>query len=361
MDQARETVAAGEAGAAIGAGDLGHPDLVHLDRIRLLFVRTGLSPDPHAYQIFWLYVTGADAALARDLDRLLETGDFGPDTISTLRQTHLGELATAELHELVETAQTSADRLADRLETGIGELQTYDAALSSGDQAIGVSKTMAELGAVVQDLRRANATMMAANRRLEADMQDTRLETVRLLDRLEQAEKTARTDPLTGMPNRRGILEALKKAIARTDRASHPLSVGLVDIDHFKRVNDQWGHGIGDEVLRCIGGHLARQAEKLGNGAVAGRQGGEEFLMVLPGMSVQQAAAAIDMARAQLARQVIRRATDGASLGRISFSAGVAARRPDDTPDTLVDRADAALYAAKRAGRDRVLPEAPPR
>lgn len=361
MDQAQQIAATLAGEGPMGAGGMGHPDLVHLDQIRLLFLRTGLSPEPNAYHLFWLYVTGADAALSRDLERIMEEGAFGPETIHALRQSHLGELAAAELHELVEAAQASADRLADRLETGLGELRTYDKALADGDAAIGVSQTVAELAGLVQDLRRANAVMMAANRRLEADVLDARMETARILDRLDEAEQVARTDPLTGMANRRGILEELKAAMKRTAETGRPLAIGLVDIDHFKRVNDQWGHAIGDEVLRCIGGHLANHAKKAGNGAIAGRQGGEEFLMLLPGMSLQQAAAAIDAARAQLVRQVIRRATDGASLGRISFSAGVAMQRPEDSADMLVDRADSALYAAKRAGRDRVLPEQPAR
>lgn len=361
MDQSQSMEAAARQAAPMGAEGMGHPDLVYLDQIRLLFVRTGLAPEPDAYHLFWLYVTGADAALTRDLERILDEGKFGPDDVVALRQSHLGEVAAAELHEMVEGAQAAADKLADQLETGLSELRTYDKALSEGDEAIRVSQTMTELAGLVQDLRRANAVMMAANRRLEADIQDARMETSRMLDRLDQAERVARTDPLTGMANRRGIMEELKAAMNRTARSGEPLSVGLVDIDHFKRVNDKWGHAIGDEVLRCIGGHLANHARRLGNGAIAGRQGGEEFLMLFPGLGLQQAAAAIDAARAQLVRQVIRRASDGASLGKISLSAGVSARRADDTADTLVDRADSALYAAKRAGRDRVLPEQPVR
>jgi diguanylate cyclase len=155
------------------------------------------------------------------------------------------------------------------------------------------------------------------------------------------------------------MAQLLARAIEVARAGAVPLSVGLVDIDHFKRVNDQWGHAIGDEVLRCVAGHLAAHARKAaGEGGVAGRQGGEEFLVVYPGLALAEALAAMDGARAQLARQVLRRADDGASLGRVSFSAGVAMLRDGDDADALVDRADAALYAAKRGGRDRVLPEA---
>ncbi|MGL6043651.1 MAG: GGDEF domain-containing protein, partial [Sandaracinobacteroides sp.] len=169
-------------------------------------------------------------------------------------------------------------------------------------------------------------------------------------------------DPLTGLQNRRGLIDALKRAVATALAEGTPLTVGLVDIDHFKKVNDQWGHAIGDEVLRCVAGHLQTHSKRAaGERGISGRFGGEEFLVAFPGLGLAEAAAALDNARAILARQVLRKADDGQSLGRVSFSAGVALLRADDTVGTLVDRADSALYAAKRAGRDRVLPEAPRR
>ncbi len=358
-----------EAGALVAAGDaadlpdhsgLGHPSLGWFDEIRGLLNRTGLPAEPEIYELFWLHVSEADAALSRDLERLLAEGDHGIDRVKTLRRAHFGEIAASELLALVEAAQTGAEALADRLDRGLADVKTYDDAVAEEDAALSVAKSAHELAELVQRLRRANATVMAANRRLEADIRTASLETGKLLDRLDSAERTARTDPLTGLMNRRGLTEALKKAQATALESGQPLSTALVDIDHFKRVNDQWGHAIGDEVLRCVATHLASHARRTaGDKAFAGRHGGEEFVVALPGMALGEAAAAIDNARAILARQVLRRSDDGASLGHISFSAGVAMLRPDDSSDSLIDRADAALYTAKRTGRDRVLPEAP--
>ena len=92
-------------------------------------------------------------------------------------------------------------------------------------------------------------------------------------------------------------------------------------------------------------------------GGSVGRLGGEEFVAVLPGHDVQAAAAVIDRIRGELASQIIRNAGDGSSMGRVSFSAGVAGDRPGDSCDTLIERADKALYSAKRMGRDRVVPD----
>jgi diguanylate cyclase len=153
-------------------------------------------------------------------------------------------------------------------------------------------------------------------------------------------------------------MDALRRSVTRALEEGQPLTVGLADIDHFKRFNDQWGHSIGDEVLRCVGAHLQAHARRTaGERGFVGRYGGEEFLVALPGLGLSDAAAALDNARAVLARQVLRKADDGQCMGRVSFSAGVALLRAEDMVETLIDRADAALYAAKRAGRDRVLPE----
>jgi diguanylate cyclase len=359
MEQTGQLEAARAAEPADLAGD-GHPGLERFDEVRRLLAQTGLPPEPEVYELLYLHVSGADVALSREIEQLVAAGELSSDAIKGLRRAHLGDIAATEVLALVEAAQESANQLAERLDRGHADLRAYDAAIAAEDEALSVSRTAHELADLVQRLRRANATMMAANRRLEADIQAATLETGRLLDRLETAERSARTDPLTGLLNRRGVMEALKRAQARALRDGEPLSVALVDIDHFKRVNDQWGHAIGDEVLRCVGGHLQAHARRMvGDAAFAGRHGGEEFLVALPGHAVQQAAAVLDNSRAILARQLLRRADDGASLGRVTFSAGVAQLRPADSPDSLIDRADAALYTAKRSGRDRVLPERP--
>lgn len=357
---AERELADGAVSGAAAAGGLGHPQLAWFDSIRELFTQTGLPPEPETYELFYLYVSGADAGLRRDMGRMLEGGALTADAVTELRRVHFGEIAASEMLELVETAQASAQALADRLDRGHADIREYDDAISTEDAALSVSRSAHELADLVQRLRRANATVMSANRRLEASIRTASLETSKLLERLGSAERTARTDPLTGLLNRRGLMEALKKAQATALENGVPLSAALVDIDHFKHVNDRWGHAIGDEVLRCVGAHLAGHVRRtVGDGGFAGRHGGEEFVVAMPGLGVPEAAAAIDAARAILARQVLRRSNDGASLGRISFSAGVAGLRPDDNVDSLIDRADSALYAAKRAGRDRVYPEQP--
>ena len=358
MEQTGRLQGVREARPADLTGGGGHPNLDHFDRIRSILLASGLAADPETYELLYLHVSGADAALSNAVERALAAGKLTPETIRELRRNHLGDIAAAEVLALVEAAQETANRLASRLNQTYADLKTYDATISAGDEALSMLQSAHELAQLVQRLRRANATMMASNRRLEADIQVAVLETGRLLDRLEAAERTARTDPLTGLLNRRGLMDALKRAQNEAVTTETPLAVAIVDIDHFKRVNDQWGHSIGDEVLRCVGSHLQTDARKAaGKDAFVGRYGGEEFLVALPATALPQATSILDNLRARLARLVLKRAADDANLGRVTFSAGVAQLRADDTLDSLVDRADSALYNAKRFGRDRVLPE----
>ena len=129
----------------------------------------------------------------------------------------------------------------------------------------------------------------------------------------------------------------------------------LVDIDHFKRFNDTWGHQTGDQVLRLVAMTLK---SNLKGKDMAARYGGEEFAAILPATDLEGAVIVADNIRkAVQAKELLKRSTNE-KLGRITASFGVAAYHPGDTPSSLIDRADRCLYAAKHAGRNRVFSEA---
>ncbi|MBO9717823.1 MAG: diguanylate cyclase [Pseudoxanthomonas sp.] len=177
-------------------------------------------------------------------------------------------------------------------------------------------------------------------------------ERAELLERLrEQAEaygRQAREDALTGLPNRRHFDEALARAFALARRGGHALCLALLDIDHFKRINDTWSHGVGDAVLREVAELLAGQCR--GSDLLA-RLGGEEFALLLPGTLLEEAQLVCERMHAHFRAH---RGWAGIEELEVTFSAGVVAWRPDDTPATLLERADVALYRAKDGGRDRL-------
>lgn len=170
-------------------------------------------------------------------------------------------------------------------------------------------------------------------------------------ERTEAALKhLAMRDALTGIPNRRAILEELEREIERARRTRTSLAIAIIDLDHFKSINDQHGHLAGDEVLRhCVEQmkQRLRQADNLG------RYGGEEFLLLMPGATVEGAMTAVEGLREAIAGNHTR---FGELTIAQSFSAGVWVGVPsaDDNGNSLIARADAALYECKAAGRNAV-------
>ncbi|HWA57946.1 MAG TPA: diguanylate cyclase [Gemmatimonadales bacterium] len=168
----------------------------------------------------------------------------------------------------------------------------------------------------------------------------------RLRESRVELERLSNTDGLTGLFNRRRLMEALGAEVARATREEKPCSLLMVDVDHFKQFNDAWGHPAGDAVLSRVATILQ---ESIRTVDVAGRYGGEEFLLVLAETGMPGALEVADRVRARLASEVF----DG---GRITVSVG-AATYPEDgkSAEALVMSADLALYQAKKEGRDRVV------
>jgi diguanylate cyclase (GGDEF)-like protein len=178
-----------------------------------------------------------------------------------------------------------------------------------------------------------------------------------LLARIEQQvqslESQSRTDALTGLANRRGFEEALQAALARAQRSGQPLSLLLLDADHFKAFNDCHGHLAGDRALQTLAQGLREGARRAGD--LAARWGGEEFVLLLeacpPAVAAQRYEALQQWLRAQ------RHGGDAPLAAPVTLSCGLALARPEDSPEQLMQRADAALYRAKQGGRDRLACE----
>ena len=173
----------------------------------------------------------------------------------------------------------------------------------------------------------------------------------RLRDSRQALERLTVTDVLTGVSNRRHLMTALDLELKRSVRHQHPCAVLMLDVDHFKQYNDTHGHLSGDAVLAGMGRLLKETLRTVDHAA---RYGGEEFAVVLPETSMEAGIRAAERIRARLAQEVFQ--TDGGQTARITLSIGVAAY-PDhgETGQALLGAADAALYQAKKKGRDRVV------
>lgn len=178
-----------------------------------------------------------------------------------------------------------------------------------------------------------------------------------LQEALARVQELSERDELTGARNRRYLMQALEKERARAERFAQPFCVAIIDLDHFKRINDRHGHAVGDQILRGFCDHVRRQARDLDLlarqdiDAAFGRYGGEEFLLVMPHTTLDGGLACL--ARMHAATGAQRFSTQAGELS-LTFSAGLAQYRAGEPVSTLLARADAALYRAKSLGRDRV-------
>jgi diguanylate cyclase (GGDEF)-like protein len=169
-----------------------------------------------------------------------------------------------------------------------------------------------------------------------------------LIARAEELESEAHTDTLTGLPNRRRFDEEFVRAFGSAIRRASPIGVALIDIDRFKQYNDSFGHQAGDAALKTIAAAIAESVERSGD--FANRYGGEEFVVILEDTTLGGATAVAERIR----RAVLDTAIRAPGGGILTVSAGVAARLPGSSREALLRQADAALYEAKHAGRNRV-------
>lgn len=203
---------------------------------------------------------------------------------------------------------------------------------------------------ILQIVLNSRATLERERRLVEtaADLRETSAE----------LERLAKVDPLTGVLNRRALFERLGAEFRRSIRYSRPLTVVMVDIDHFKLLNDRFGHATGDAVLaRCA----REMASNLRESDVIGRYGGEEFAVFLPETTLADGTFVAEKLRLAVERLSFDAPDGGAKPVRVTVSAGVASIPDLATPDeqALVNRADQALYSAKRAGRNQVTVAGP--
>jgi len=186
-------------------------------------------------------------------------------------------------------------------------------------------------------------------RRQLVDTHRSKLTLERLNATLSQERKSlqrmARRDPLTGILNRQGLGEALVRAAERGDDRFFPLSVVFMDIDHFKRINDEHGHAVGDEVIRSIAETVKHNIQR---SDLFARWGGEEFILICPGTAPTEAQAIAERLRRSIAMRLWPRGL------QVTSSFGVAQSHPGEDLVESIRRADEAMYQAKQKGRDRV-------
>ncbi|MBX6426689.1 MAG: GGDEF domain-containing protein [Variibacter sp.] len=315
--------------------------------------------DPLNYEIWYHYATGYNPLLNKTINEALERkGNLDAADLDAIRDQYI---ASSRLNQQIDTLGAKVadeiDHIMGMVGTAMGSASSYGATLANATRQIGRAKDGEGLRAIIEGLIRTTKEIERTNQLLEERLKASRQEIKELQERLDAVRQESLTDPLTSLANRKYFDQALAKALAEAEERNVPLSLALIDIDHFKTFNDTFGHLTGDQVLRLVGQCIKQNVKGQDTPA---RYGGEEFAVILPRTAVPQAVTVADhVRRAVMGKELIKRST-GESLGRITVSVGVAGWRRDDTAGSLIERADACLYAAKRGGRNRVVCDTDP-
>ncbi|KQT35078.1 hypothetical protein ASG29_02830 [Sphingomonas sp. Leaf412] len=303
-----------------------------------------LSPDPRNYTIGYEVVANPSGVTAREVAVLTDGGvRLSADDIAKLGGVALpgGENALKEERALLDRAMSQMEGFAHTVDIVFAETSDFGRDLQRS------ADTMRDAGplAGMAEIEELTAAMIERVARAEQRLDHARRESDELRHALEEARGNALTDPLTELGNRRAFDHAFN-ALA-PDAA---VAMVICDVDHFKRVNDNYGHAVGDRVLRTVARTLMEEC-----GGLATRYGGEEFAVLYEGISAEEAKARIDHVRENLAGRRFRVRETDQPLGVIDFSAGVVQGVVDEGRASLMARADAALYRAKGEGRGRTI------
>ncbi len=315
---------------------------------------------PRNYEVWYAYATGYNPSLNQSINETLMRNG-GTLTAADIDQIYDTYLSPARLTDRLDNVGSQIvdeiDRVMGMIDTARGSTSLYGESLAHATQDLGTTQDLDGMRSIVEGLVRATRSMEEHNNRLEASLKASKHEISQLQTNLEAVRNESLTDPLTSLANRKYFDTALDKFIAHSVASGEPLALLLADIDHFKAFNDTYGHLTGDQVLRLVAMALKQTVK---GQDIAARYGGEEFAIILPNTTLRSAVTVADhIRRAVMTKELMKRST-GEHLGRITVSVGAATLHKDDTGSSLIERADNALYAAKRYGRNRVMCETDP-
>jgi diguanylate cyclase len=340
------------AGDLIGDMDVEYAATV-TDRAIRSMSQQSVPSTPRNFSVWFDYAMGASPTLRKTIDILIgNKRKFDASINHELYVTYVNPQSDAgaagDFPEQLRGVITSAKQF---LTTAISDNRSQIEALgevssqvqSTSDPRPIIEKLIAELS---------DATTRASA--LEANFLETSQELDKIRDSLKAAEQRSNTDALTGLANRRALEEFFRSAQIVAMEKGEPLSILMVDIDHFKKFNDSYGHQVGDQVLRLVAKILQ---DNVREDDLAARYGGEELIAVLPGVDLDACAAVAERIRRRVSDARLTRRVTGEELASVTVSIGVAQFRMAESAEAMVERCDRALYQAKRLGRNRTVKE----
>lgn len=351
----KDTSAGSEQGAAKQAGarddqnvsftQSHHAAVLALERIENLKLR----PLPPLYELWYRYFQG-DPEIVRAIDGY--PGEMNEVACFKIHKRFLSESARDDaVKKIADQVQQAITEIAMMLSNAKDAASDYGTNINDVQNRLDNANSLEDLGQVVSALVADTRKMVEKNQALELQLVSSSKQVTELRENLDNVRKEAMTDGLTGLSNRKAFDRQIRDCIEAAGEQNTPLVLMMLDIDYFKKFNDTYGHQVGDQVLRLVARTLT---DNVKGRDIAARFGGEEFAIILPETGLESGLKVADILRKLVENKEVINKSSHETLGRITLSVGVAQYQTGESISDFIERADAALYQAKRNGRNRV-------
>lgn len=320
-----------------------------LERVK----RDGLIPAPHNYELWYVFYANLNPDLKKEItERLKTTAKLSESDCVMLYDKYLSDKRHQEMF------QRAGDQIHSTLQDVSGLMNNvraatteYSGTLEGVTTKLTSAKTPEDLQHIMKSVVADTTKMMEQNRKLEEQLDKSSRAMDELKKDLDRVRREAMTDGLTGLANRKSFDEQIGRLTEEAAKDGKTFTLLLADIDHFKSFNDNFGHQVGDQVLRLVARTLV---DGVKGRDIAARYGGEEFAIILPDTNIEAGIHVGDALRRALANKDVVNRSTGEQLSKITMSVGVAQYYSGESIESLIERADAALYTAKHNGRNQV-------
>jgi diguanylate cyclase len=319
-------------------------------RRTLPFVNQHKTPvNPVNYAVWYEYVSGDNADLTKAIDTRLSQNE--PITAEVTQYLY-EKYVLMGMPERMDKTNSGLKLVVDNTLSNINKAEAAASQCSSG---LTQSQTQLEscddveqLKFLVGEILNNTQQLTQSSNELKSELIRSTEEIIKLREELEAVKQSARTDGLTGLLNRGAFDRELKQLCDKNDMA---FSLALFDLDHFKRLNDSFGHLVGDKVLQYFAAMLVEFSDEV---HIAARFGGEEMAMIFLHSNMEDSFLLAESIREKFANSRLKKKGSDDSIGQVTVSVGISHKQPNDSPAQLIDRADKALYKSKAEGRNRV-------
>jgi len=327
----------------------------YLRQILPLMSKHKVATDPLNFAIFYEYIIGRNIALNNELDELLgKQAVFTSELSAQLFKKYICDTSIDSLEKINHILLQLITKTGEALDTTGEKASAATLDFQNQSKKLESNQDLPEIKIVLTEIIAGTKGLAETSMTLQAQLDDNKKEMQLLRQELEHARETAKTDALTGLLNRRAFDQKLNEYIEIHKQNNDDLCLLILDIDHFKQVNDTFGHQMGDNVLRYTANLMKQHITEY---HCAARYGGEEMAIIMPNTQLNKAMEIAEKIRASLAKHPLKLKGSKKSIGKVTISIGVSSFKIHDSIESLIERADKAMYQAKDNGRNQIMAE----